>query len=93
MNDAFFCITLGTFILSWWWKNRAKSADPAKKKAPPTRITVTNDIVDPSIKEKTEAEKKQKEIDRQRERDVAELRKQGYTDELIATILPIVKND
>ena len=28
-----------------------------------------------------------------RARDVAELRKQGYTDELIATILPITNND
>lgn len=31
-------------------------------------------------------------LDLQRERDIADLKRQGYTDELIATILPVVNS-
>lgn len=31
--------------------------------------------------------------EKQREKDIRELRKQGYDDELITTILPVINND
>jgi hypothetical protein len=37
--------------------------------------------------------KAQEKLKKQRAKDEAELRKQGYTDELIATILPVIEND
>lgn len=37
-------------------------------------------------------EELKKDIDKQKQRDIEELRKQGYTDELIAVILPTIYN-
>ena len=43
-------------------------------------------------KEEKEAEKTRKDIEKQKEKEINELRKQGYTDELIAVIIPTINN-
>ena len=46
----------------------------------------------PKPVEKTPAQIRQEKEEKQREQDIKDLRKQGYTDELIAVILPTIRN-
>lgn len=46
----------------------------------------------PESKEEKEARQAAIRAERQREKDIAELKKQGFTDELIATIIPTINN-
>ena len=74
--DAFFCITLSILLLRWWWKNQDHTPKPPKIPDFPP-----SDTIEPLT-----------EADKQRNRDIAELKKQGYTDDLIAVILPQLNN-
>jgi hypothetical protein len=83
MNDTFWSITLSLIVLRWWWKRRARQ--PREIKAAPRAATANGEIDQISL-EKWEAE-------RQRQRDIVDLKKRGYTDEVITTILPVINND
>ncbi len=84
--DAFFCITLSILVIRAWWKHRPIPIQRKPVKLPPTRIQVVDETIDQELKVKREAEI-------QREKDINELRKQGYTDEVITTILPVINDN
>lgn len=76
--DAFWCITLSVVLIRMWWKHQAGK--------PLINIRHNKKVVTVSFPpSKTPAQL-------QRERDAEDLRKQGYSDEIIATILPVVTN-
>lgn len=86
--DAFFCITLSMIVLGAAWKSHRRTISRrSKDKAIAVRYSADVD------KELLAADRAAKEAKKQREKDVAELRKQGFTDEIIATILPTINND
>lgn len=80
--EAFWCITIGYILIKRKWNKymeKKKIEDEIRerfKPAPPP---------DPE---------KIREFDRKREIDsqIADLKKQGYTDELIAVIIPTINN-
>lgn len=78
--DAFWCILLSTIVLRWAWKsnvfNIARKRQPDK--IPPIEFSQTD--------------QNKKPIDKETERDIAELRKRGFTDDLIAMIIPTINN-
>ena len=84
--DAFFCITLSILVLRYWWKHHPPKAS---KPEPPQEFDLDKLK---KVESYTIERRKREEANKQREKDVAELRKQGYTDELIATILPTINN-
>lgn len=75
--NAFFCIVLGTIILRSWWKRNY--AKPRKPRTPDIPLA-------PMVQPRSDAQ-------RQRDKDAEELRKQGYSEKIIATILPTINND
>lgn len=75
--NAFFGIILSVMVLRWWWKNNY--AKPRKPRIPDVPTA-------PMVQPRSDAQ-------RQRDKDAEELRKQGYSEELIATILPTINND
>ncbi len=83
--DAFWCITLSTILLRRWYKRNFKKEEIA---IPPETIGSFS----PKYGD-AEAEKARKEIAKQRKREEAYLRKQGFDDTLIAAILPTINND
>lgn len=93
--EAFWAITIIVLLLRHWWKNEMKEEEferesrlhedavrPLKKTGNTIKSFNNNDV-----------DKARKEIERQKKRDIAELKKQGYDDELIAVILPTIYND
>lgn len=103
--DAFWCITLGTLVIAWFWKrenrksaerkydNRAEAERTEKQKQDVEIAKWSAKFMpEPVSPEDLEAERALKEAQKQRDRDIAELRKQGYTDELIAAIIPTINN-
>lgn len=80
--NAFWCIVLSTLVLWWFIKDQKRRRESA---VPKTSHYVPEA---PPVNE-TEEERLRRE---QRERDIRDLRKQGYTDELIAVILPTINN-
>jgi hypothetical protein len=81
--DAFWGITLSLLVLRWWYKNHHVE----KPRVKPNLLPKT-----PANVKTQEVLRAQEQARQQRERDVEALRKQGYTDELIATILPVVND-
>lgn len=101
--DAFWCIVLSTIVLRWWWKKHKKymlgkeeveetveapkidmeAAEEMQKKSKDAEVLA-------SAQKKLDDEAREKQ--RQYDKDVAALRKEGYTDELIAVILPTINN-
>ena len=79
--DAFFSITLSILVLRYWWKHRERTVRRPPKQEPIKFAAFDDKVV--AAREKARS---------QRERDEEELRKQGYSDELIATILPVINN-
>lgn len=71
--DAFWCITLSILILRFWWKHQA------------FKKTVKSPAPIPTLSKESGEDREQR---LQRERDIADLKRQGYTDEVIAIILP-----
>lgn len=81
---AFFCITISIFVLSKWWKHqRVKWYRRNEFKVIPNNIRTQ---IKPDVKDL------EKEVDNQKKKDIEALKKQGYTDELIAIILPTINN-
>ncbi len=74
--DAFWCITLSIFVIRMWWKHQP--GEPWF-----TRKQRVKPVDFPPMRSPAEL---------QRERDAEELRKQGYSDQVIATILPVINN-
>lgn len=91
MNDAFWCITLGMIVLRLWWKsgfrNRRKNIEEDLKSEP---VPIPEQVIE--INGDLKEQQAQKKADKQREKDIADLKRQGYTDELIAVILPTINN-
>lgn len=85
--DAFWCILLSTIVLRWWWKRNKPLKQRIVKEQPGLDMEAAREM-----QQENNLNNEQKEKDRQRERDIAELRKQGYTDELIAVIMPTINN-
>ena len=85
--DAFWCIVLSVIVLRWWWKRNR----PEQEELPPEPIKL-----DPELVKKFEEDRKitkiEMEVQDQKDRDIAELKKQGYSDELIAVILPTIND-
>lgn len=92
--DAFFCIVLSYLVLRYCWRSdtfgirhKFKVKEPEVNTDPAPVKSLDEYIAQEKVdRAKIEAEK-------QRDRDIAELKKQGYTDELIATIIPIINNN
>ncbi len=84
--DAFWCITLSILVIRWYWNNHRR--EPRQESEPIPETVITKELInaDKSEKEKMEAEK-------QRQKDIADLKKQGYTDEIIAVILPTINSN
>lgn len=75
--DAFFCIVLSAIVIRWWWKH----GDHAKRKER-QRLEKLSEQMSPAERSRF----------LQRQHEEEELRKQGYSDELIAIILPTIDN-
>lgn len=102
--DAFWAITLSVIVISMFWKReRIKKDDRGyEKKRIQDKIRQAEEqaVIDkytPILAGKlTSAEKaeidKEKRLKKEREQEIERLRKQGYTDELIAVIIPTINN-
>lgn len=77
--EAFWCITLSIIVIRAWWKHQPDGPPVFKFK----RKNKIQPVNFPPPKSQAEL---------QRERDVADLKNQGYSDEVIATILPVINN-
>jgi len=77
--DAFWGITLSVLVIRFWWKRENKKARERRENRQKQELA----IKDPQGS---------KPMPTQKEKDAEELRKQGYTDELIAVILPTINN-
>ena len=77
--DAFWCILLSILVLSAFIKGQVRRKEEKASK----------------IERAQSAERvySRKTVKTQEDKDIEELRKQGYTDELIAVILPTINND
>jgi hypothetical protein len=101
--EAFWCIVLSVIVLRWWWKHNKPDfwgeKEVEEKPEPTLNMEAAKEMQkeaeDRKILEEAQAklDKEAKEKQKQYDRDVAELRKMGYTDELIAVIIPTINND
>lgn len=92
--DAFWGITLSLIVLRRQWN---KYRLEARKKASvdeylEARSVPRNEAELAQINARYRQSKAQTEEEKQREKDIAELKKKGFTDELIAVILPVVND-
>lgn len=104
INDAFWCITLGTIVIAWFWKRekrRIKYEKIDRQKAEKKNEQVKQQEViakytaafgKPLTKAEQKAEDERIAAQVAHDKQVAELKKQGYTDELIAVIIPTINN-
>lgn len=95
--DAFWCIVLSTILLRWWWKRNTPDLWEDKTEQPTTPVLNARDVEEAEDKKiLTEAQakldKEEKEKQKQHDKEILELRKQGYTDDIIAVILPTINN-
>lgn len=103
--DPFWAITLSVLAVSKFWKreNRISKQKKSSKQKDAERIEkekqriLLADVTQrfgllPLTQEEKEAERVRKAEEKQREKDIEDLRKQGFTDELIATIIPTINN-
>jgi len=67
-----------------------KKLEEAKQAEVVTKYTTL--FGEPETQEEKEAARAARQAEAQREKDIAELKKQGFTDELIATIIPTINN-
>lgn len=79
--DAFFCITLSILVIRWWLKAHREVKERIIKHTPKQQ-----EVLEPFVF----PDKLKMEVERRKAQDIAELKKQGYTDELIAVILPTI---
>ena len=102
--DPFWGITLSVIVVSSYWKrqrnrlederyHKKKREEQVEKEKQKEVVERYSAIFSAPL---TEAEKKEmqakKKAEREREAEKERLRKQGYTDELIAVILPTINN-
>lgn len=78
--DAFLGITLSFLVIRWYWKRVTAKRSGRVKLAPPI----------PAEHATTKAYVDEKEI--QRQKDIEDLKKQGYTDDIITMIIPTINN-
>lgn len=92
--DPFWGITLSVIAISSFWKSeKRKSAERRYEKARREEKAIAEASRPiPLSEEEKEAKRVQKEIEKQRDRDIQDLRKQGLSEELITTILPTINN-
>ena len=94
--EAFWCITLSIIAIRAYLKHSRDStlgqeSEPVSE-PPPVVYRDTFATYDKEDKSNRQAEKARLEIERQREKEIVELKKKGYSDELIAVILPTINN-
>lgn len=98
--DAFWGITLSVIAISMFWKrerikkedrryDRQKAAEKIEKQKQQKVIDKYASIFAGPL---TSEEKAEVRAEKERELEIEQLRKQGYTDELIAVILPTINN-
>lgn len=103
--DPFWAITLSIIAISIFWKRENRKSDDRKhlkdKDAERIEKLKQEEVIaqfteaiqpEPLTPEEKEAERVLKEEQKQREKDIADLKKQGFTDELITTIIPTINN-
>ena len=95
--EGFFAITLIIISIRLYWKHSADSRVKEHSIEPrpiivPDNIIVEHKTTKDKLDSQKEVEEAQKIVDKQRDQDIADLRKQGYTDELIAVIIPTINN-
>lgn len=78
--DAFLGITLSFLVIRWYWKH--VTAKRSHKKAYISDMPVPNNPVTKAYVDENP----------QRQKEIADLKRQGYTDELIAVIIPTINN-
>lgn len=78
--DAFLGITLSFLVIRWYWKR--VTAKRSHKKAYISDMPVPNNPVTKAYVDENP----------QRQKEIADLKRQGYTDELIAVIIPTINN-
>lgn len=89
--DAFWCITLSILLIRWVWKrNRKRRFEDEQTEIPEQDF---GPIITKELIEADNAERARQKEQKQRDKDIAALKKQGYTDEIIAVILPTINND
>lgn len=105
--DPFWGITLSVLAVSKYWRrlDRIKAKEEIAERE--IKSKRNKDIIREftelaaqpmSVAEKKEEkklkaeEKERMKADKKREKDIADLKKQGYTDELIAVIIPTINN-
>lgn len=95
--DAFWGITFLVIILrfamkSEWLLEGVRELRPAPKTKPTEEKEPTGVAGLKHFDEQIKLKKAQEAIDQQKERDRADLRKKGYSEEVIAVILPTINN-
>lgn len=98
--DPFWCITLGTLVVARFWKREKRKNKERRYEKEEHNKRVEQAKQDEVIAKysavfgapMSKEEKEAIAAKRQRDKEVEELRKQGYTDELIAVILPTINN-
>lgn len=88
--DAFWCITLIFIILRVMWVRRPR---PVPQPATPAAYAGMTEAELDALDEAEATGKVEKEKEARKQKDIADLKKQGYTDELITVILPTLHND
>jgi len=99
--EAFWAITLSVLVIRAFWKSQSKRSAELRYEKEKAKLKIDKAYLAelqeratpvPLTKEQKEAAKLQKDIDKQKEREINELRKQGYTEDLIAVIIPTINN-
>ena len=102
--DPFWGITLSVIAISSFWKRErikaARGRIHQRKKADEQERIKQEEVIDrysaifsePMTREEVSEEKRKQDNEKERERETERLRKEGYTDELIAVILPTINN-
>ena len=102
--DAFFAITLSVIFISMLWKReRIRAADikyKERKEADRIEKEKQEEVIErystifagPMTSGEKAKIKAKKRVENERKKEIEHLRRQGYTDELIAVILPTINN-
>lgn len=92
--DPFWGITLSYLVLRKWWRHQKE--EEALKKQDKEEFFEKYDYAQKTVAQKTPEqlaeELAQQQFEAERQKDINDLKKQGYTDELIAVILPTIRN-
>lgn len=103
MIYAFWAILMGIIAIRLYWKHSTPSRHDNLREAffgkrKKRELPISGNAgfkISPEMQklhDKLKVDLAQKEIDDQKKRDIEDLRRQGYNDELIAVILPTINN-